>query len=49
MFKPDDDYIKQMKQSEGNRVSIPDNLNNVRLIGDTNDANREIRLKLRRD
>jgi hypothetical protein len=38
-----------MQQSEGRRVSIPDNLNNFRLIGDNDDANREIRLKLRRD
>ena len=49
MFKPDNDFIKQMQQSDDNRVPIPDNMNNFRLIGDTSDTNREVRLKLRRE
>jgi len=49
MFKPDNDYIKQMQQADNNRVTIPDNLENVRLIGDTADTNREVKFKLRRE
>ena len=49
MFKHDNDYIKQMQQSDINRMTIPDNLENVRLIGDTSDTNREVKFKLRRE
>mgnify|MGYP000856570152 FL=1 len=47
MYKTDKEYIKQMQQSSDNKITIPNNLDNVRLIGDTSDTNREVKFELR--
>ena len=47
MYKPDKEYIRQMQESDDNKVTIPNNLDNVRLIGDNTDKNREVKFELR--
>ena len=36
-----------MQQADDKKVTIPNNLENVRLIGDTSDKNREVKFELR--